>query len=364
MKKESLGLRYDADGVWILDQTLLPFEEKWILSQSPLDMVGLIQRLAVRGAPLIGVAAALALGHGSRTHSTRMSKSGQISQNDFAPSSAEAEFHKQAHILREARPTAVNLQHAIDRCLKIFERTQGDLKAVEAEALQIFDEDVELCSRISRNGVSLIQDGEHILTHCNTGGLATAGIGTALGVILGAHRDGKKIHVYVDETRPLLQGLRLTAWELQKLGIPFTVITDSMAAWLMSQKKIHRVIVGADRIAANGDSANKIGTYGLAIAARYHGVPFHIAAPRSTFDPTCKTGKDIPIELRKPEEVLAGLNMLAPVSKIDQQSHQVPSTKNNHHDYQAWNPSFDVTPAELITSIIFDDGIWHPTTHF
>jgi methylthioribose-1-phosphate isomerase len=221
----------------------------------------------------------------------------------------------------------------------VLPKLRENSNALFDEALRIFDEDVELCRAMAQNGAPLIQDGDNILTHCNTGGLATAGLGTALAVIVEAFRSGKKIHVYVDETRPLLQGLRLTAWELSQHQIPFTVITDSMSGWLMKRKKIDRIFVGSDRIAVNGDCANKIGTYSLAILAKHHGVPFHIVAPRSTFDRKCLSGEDIHIELRKPEEIVS---------------------PQGREDFPAWNPSFDVTPAKLITSMIFNDGVFRP----
>ncbi|NUM89410.1 MAG: S-methyl-5-thioribose-1-phosphate isomerase, partial [Bdellovibrionales bacterium] len=286
------------------DQTLLPREERWVTIRSPEDMIREIRRLAVRGAPLIGVAAALSLAAYRGT-----------------------EWRKKAAMLREARPTAVNLMNAIDRMV------EGGERRAEETAQALFDEDVMLCRRMAERGAALVNDGDHILTHCNTGGLATVGVGTALGVIRMAHEQGKRIHVWVDETRPLLQGARLTAWELARLGIPHTLICDSMAAFLMARGKVDRVFVGADRIARNGDIANKIGTYGLAVCARHHGIPFHVVAPETTRDSGCATGRDIPIEERDPEEVRMGR---AP------------------QGVKAWNPAFDVTPRSLITSIILD----------
>ena len=210
-----------------------------------------------------------------------------------------------------------------------------------AEAQAIFEEDVRLCEGMATHGAALIQDGEGILTHCNTGGLATAGIGTALGVIRRAHEQGKHIHVYADETRPLLQGGRLTTWELRKLGIPSTLITDSMAALLLRDGKVQRVLVGSDRVAANGDFANKVGTYGVAVQARYHGVPFHPVAPFSTVDLACPNGAAIPIELRDPAEVRG-------YGKLRWAPEAMPT----------WNPSFDVTPVDLVTSLVLDRGIY------
>ncbi len=312
---ESLGLRHDGRTLWVLDQTQLPDAEVWLDGSEPEAMVALIKRLAVRGAPLIGVAAAACLG--------TLAQRG-ASASEYALACAN---------LRSARPTAVNLAWAMDR--------MKDASAPETEAQAIFEEDVRLCEGMARQGAALIQDGEGILTHCNTGGLATAGIGTALGVIRKAFDQGKHLHVYADETRPLLQGGRLTAWELRKLGIPSTLIADSMAALLMRDGKVHRVLVGADRIAANGDFANKVGTYGLAVQAQHHGVPFHPVAPFSTVDLTCPSGGHIPIEEREPAEIRGyGTLRWAP------------------QDMPAWNPSFDVTPLRLITSVVLDCGVY------
>ncbi|BDU69257.1 methylthioribose-1-phosphate isomerase [Geothrix oryzae] len=312
---ESLGLKHDGRTLWVLDQTQLPDAEVWLDGSAPEDMIALIKRLAVRGAPLIGVAAAASLA------------------TCAARGASAAEYAAACAALRAARPTAVNLMWAMDR-----------MKAATdpgAEAQAIFEEDVRLCEGMAQHGAALIQEGEGILTHCNTGGLATAGIGTALGVIRRAHEQGKRIHVFADETRPLLQGGRLTAWELSKLGIPSTLITDSMAALLLRDGKVQRVLVGSDRVAANGDFANKVGTYGLAVQARFHGVPFHPVAPFSTVDLACPTGAAIPIEERDPAEVRGhGRLRWAPEGMA------------------AWNPSFDVTPVELVTSLVLDRGVY------
>jgi methylthioribose-1-phosphate isomerase len=252
----------------------------------------------------------------------------------FAGRGANAsEYAAACAALRAARPTAVNLMWAMDRMKAATDPV--------SKAQVIFEEDVRLCESMATHGAALIQDGEGLLTHCNTGGLATAGIGTALGVIRRAHEQGKRIHVYADETRPLLQGGRLTAWELRKLGIPSTLITDSMAAVLLRDGKVQRVLVGSDRVAANGDFANKVGTYGLAVQARFHGVPFHPVAPRSTVDLACPNGATIPIELRDAVEVRGFGNLRwAPV------------------DMPAWNPAFDVTPVALVTSLVLDRGVF------
>ena len=311
---DSLGLRHDGRTLWVLDQTQLPDTEAWLDGSDPEVMVGLIRRLAVRGAPLIGVAAAASLA----TYAER--------------GAAVASYAAACAALRAARPTAVNLMWAMDR--------MKDAPDPVAEAEAIFTEDVRLCEGMAQHGAALIQDGEGILTHCNTGGLATAGIGTALGVIRRAHEQGKRLHVYADETRPLLQGGRLTAWELKKLGVPSTLVTDSMAALLLRDGKVQRVLVGSDRVAANGDFANKVGTYGLAVQARFHRVPFHPVAPFSTVDLACPDGTAIPIELRDPAEVRGyGPWRWAPDAM------------------PAWNPSFDVTPVDLVTSLVLDRAV-------
>lgn len=306
---DSLSLRRINGQLEVLDQTVLPHEEVWLSVPDHRAMIQHIQRLAVRGAPLIGVAAALALAQ------------------------EKTELRGKALALRESRPTAVNLMNAMDRMLAALE-TGRDLNA-EAEA--IFFEDVKLCRGMGERAAAFLNDGDGILTHCNTGGLATVGIGTALGAIRVAHESGKKIHVYVDETRPLLQGARLTAWELERLGIPYTLICDNMAASLMSKGKVQHCIVGADRIAVNGDVANKIGTYSLAVNAHYHKVPFMVVAPSTTLDPYCSSGKNIPIEERGADEVRAGK---AP------------------REAATWNPAFDVTPRALIRRIVLEDRLF------
>lgn len=307
----SMALKFDDGRLLVLDQQKLPHEEVWIDCRTPNDMIACIRALKVRGAPLIGVAAALSLAQA-------------------AEAGAKGETLKNYGIaLREARPTAVNLMIAIDRAMAS--------ENIVREAEAIFDEDVALCEAIADHGQKLIIDGDHILTHCNSGGLATAGIGTALGILRRAHENGKKFHVYVDETRPLLQGARLTAWELEKLKIPYTVICDNMAAFLMAQGKITKIFLGSDRIAVNGDFANKVGTYGVAVAAHYHRIPFYVAAPWTTVDVKCPNGKEIPIEERSADEVRNG------------------STPKNAHVY---NPAFDVTPSELVTGYVLDRGVF------
>ncbi len=326
MKLESISLRWSPERFEILDQTQLPTREVWEKIENVEQMIEAIKALKVRGAPLIGVAAALSLAQSAQK------------------GSAQQLLLQQAKQLYEARPTAVNLMNAMDRMTAIIQNIFS-IDEVVRTAQNIFTEDVDLCDRIAENGKNLIQDGDSILTHCNTGGLATAGVGTALGIIRRAHEQGKKIHVYVDETRPLLQGGRLTAWELQKLNIPMTLITDNMAAHLMSLGKVNKIFVGSDRIATNGDFANKIGTYGVALAAHYHKVPFYVAAPFTTVDLDCPSGAQIPIEQRAPEEVWGFKGSQAEVFWAPQGT-------------PTYNPAFDVTPHNLVTGWVLDQGLY------
>lgn len=324
----SLALKADITenqlSLFLLDQTLLPHQEKWILIEGNSQMIEAIQSLRVRGAPLIGVAASLMLAQSSLEKISR------------------SELLARAQALGDARPTAVNLANCLGRLTaKIVENMPAT--AVVELAIQIFNEDVSLCEQIAEHGANLIRDGEQILTHCNTGGLATVGIGTALGVIRKAHEHGKKIHVYIDETRPLLQGARLTAWELQKLNIPCTLIADNMAAYLMSRGKITKAIVGADRIAMNGDFANKIGTYSVAVNCFHHQVPFYVAAPHTTLDAECPGGAQIPIEQRAAQEVRGVSGSFGDVVWAP-------------HGVDVYNPAFDVTPAKLVSHWILDSG--------
>ncbi len=328
---KSLGLQaefsYEKINLKILDQTLLPFKEHWLAIETNEQMIEAIKSLRLRGAPLIGVAASL-----------------MIAKLATEKKDA-AELLQLAKNLYDARPTAVNLMICVDRMTKQIQKIL-DVQFIVDLAVQIFNEDVNLCEKIALNGAELIEDGDQILTHCNTGGLATAGIGTALGVILKAHTQGKNIHVYIDETRPLLQGARLTAWELQKLNIPCTLITDSMAAHLMRLKKITKAIVGSDRIALNGDFANKIGTYSVAVNCHYHHIPFFVAAPYTTVDVTCASGEKIPIEQRGAFEVRGARGHFGDVQ-------WAPAEVN------VYNPAFDVTPANLVTVWILDRGCWN-----
>lgn len=322
MKMESLALRYDKNQLWILDQQLLPQKEQWLTVESPKHMVDIIKALKVRGAPLIGVAAAASLADWTQK---------------FSPSVQE--YKVTALMLRESRPTAVNLMNAIDRMLPIYDGS--NTQAVVAGAQTLFDEDVELCEKMAECANQFIQDGDGILTHCNTGGLATAGRGTAFGAFSYAWEHGKKIHVFADETRPLLQGGRLTTWELSKNNIPHTLICDNMAAAVMASGKIKSAFVGTDRVAMNGDIANKIGTYTVAVLCKYHNIPFYVVGPKTTVDAQCATGEDIPIEERAAEEVRGASGAFGNVSWSSEST-------------PVFNPAFDMTPVDLITGIIID----------
>ncbi|HEX9943975.1 MAG TPA: S-methyl-5-thioribose-1-phosphate isomerase [Thermoanaerobaculia bacterium] len=327
-------MRWEGPGLRLLEQTRLPVEEVWIDCETPEQVADAIRRLAVRGAPAIGVAAAYGLVLGMRTVRD--------------PDRLAGRFEEVSRLLGSTRPTAVNLRWALDQGRKVFEahRKQGP-EAVTAALLdwarELHAEDVRINRRMGEHGASLFAPGSRVLTHCNTGALATAGYGTALGVITSAWRDGKVGQVWVDETRPLLQGARLTAWELKKLGIPFRLVTDNSAGALMAQGLVDRIVVGADRIAANGDTANKIGTYTVAVLAHRHRVPFYVAAPLSTIDRATPTGADIPIEERRADEVT-----------------QVFGTRVAPDETPALNFAFDVTPAELISAIITEAGVLEP----
>jgi len=325
----SLSLRYEDHRLYILDQRNLPHREDWVAVENPDHMVALIQGLAVRGAPLIGVSAALALAQFA------MEKPRKLEQ-----------LQKVILQLREARPTAVNLMWAMDRMSR--EVPGGEAEQVERVAERIFLEDVAMCEVLASHGEKIVPERAGILTLCNTGGLATAGVGTAFGVMQKAHEAKKAIHVYACETRPLLQGGRLTAWELAKAGIPHTLLCDSMAAVLMRMGKVQLCIVGADRIAANGDFANKIGSYALAVLAKHHGIPFYVAAPLSTVDLTCESGAQIPIEERPGEEV-RGFRSAA--GAVEWAPHGVP----------VFNPSFDVVPGNLVSGIVLNTGVFSVT---
>ncbi len=319
----------------LLDQTLLPIDVCFIDCMDIATVHEAIRSLRVRGAPAIGITAAMGVLVGLK--------------NIPSGTSIKKHYEDTDNYLRTSRPTAVNLFWALDRMKRKFieiadlpdQRTI--LSILLEEALLIEKEDRAMCQSIGKIGANLVQDGFGILTHCNTGGLATAAYGTALSVIFTAYEQGKSIHVFCDETRPLMQGARLTSWELLQAGIPATLICDSMAAQVMKEGKINMVIVGADRIAANGDSANKIGTYGLSVLAHAHKIPFYVAAPSSTFDLTLKDGSGIPIEQRNPKEITE------PFGK------QVAPT-----GVSVYNPAFDVSPAHLITGIITEKSLISP----
>jgi len=329
-----------VDGhVRLIDQTLLPTEVRFIECTDVEALWEAIRSLRVRGAPAIGIAGAMGVVLGV--------------QNCAAETGAElaGEVDRCAEYLATSRPTAVNLFWGLDRMRRVADESAdqppAEVKArLLAEASAILAEDKEVCRRIGRNGAHLIHDGNTVLTHCNAGGLATADYGTALAVIYAAHEEGKRISVYADETRPLLQGARLTTWELMQAGIDVTLICDSTAGMLMRQDKIDLVIVGADRIAANGDVANKVGTYGLAILASEHDVPFYVAAPVSTFDLNIATGDQIPIEERSGDEITCGFGKRTAPEGV-----------------KTYSPAFDVTPGHHLTGIITELGIIsQPTT--
>ncbi|AUX71851.1 S-methyl-5-thioribose-1-phosphate isomerase [Erwinia pyrifoliae] len=322
------SLKIRDNQLWILDQQALPQQKIWRPTADVNQLVGHIKALRVRGAPLIGLSASLLLA--------------LLAENGMA----KAALAEALEVLRAARPTAVNLMNNLDRMKQAL--AQNDfINAMSTEALRLIDEDKALCERIAIAGSALIPPGSRLLTHCNTGGLATAGVGTALGVIARGWQQGNVASVWVDETRPLLQGGRLTAWELGELGIPYRLICDSMAASLMARGEVDAVWVGADRIAANGDVANKIGTYSLAVLADYHNIPFYVAAPHTTLDRACPNGDAIPIEQRAASEVTGVSGSFGTV-------HWVPENA------AVYNPAFDVTPASLISGWVLDSGVVTP----
>lgn len=322
----------------LIDQTLLPVEYLEIELVQVAQVFEAIRSLRVRGAPAIGCAAAYGLVIGLQEFVT------------LPRAAFDAKVTEVADYLATSRPTAVNLFWALDRMRRVVPQSP-DLSSAEvldrllAEARAIEVEDREMCAAIGRHGAALLKDGQGVLTHCNAGGLATAGDGTALAVIFAAAAQGKNLQVYADETRPLLQGARLTAWELQQRGVPVTLICDNMAGWVMHEGRVQAVIVGADRITANGDAANKIGTYSVALLAKAHGIPFYVAAPTSTFDLTLATGAEIPIEQRSSREITHGFGKQTAPDGV-----------------AVYNPAFDVTPAELIAAIITERGLIQPVT--
>ena len=329
-------VEWTSEGVRMLDQRLLPMEEKYLMLRSYEEVAEAIQKMAVRGAPAIGVSAAMGIALGAR-----QSVGTSVADLEF-------DFDYMCEVMSKTRPTAVNLFWAIERMRETFRRAKAEGKDVEdtkqalvTEARLIFDQDIAANRALGRFGGELIPDNSTVLTHCNAGALATAGdYGTALGVIRGARDMGKRVAVIADETRPFLQGSRLTAWELAQDNIPVTLITDNMAGHVMKQGKVDAVVVGADRIAANGDTANKIGTYMVAVLANRHNIPFYVAAPLSTIDLNCPTGEEIPIEERDVKEVThVREQQLAPAG------------------IEVHNPAFDVTPHDLIAAVITDKGV-------
>jgi len=318
--------RWDGQALWLLDQRQLPARECWQRCETPEAVGEAIRDMVVRGAPLIGLAAAWGVALAVRAW----------------PGQPER-VREAAERLVQARPTAVNLRWAVQRVLARLEREGFDFARAEQEAQAIAREDEAACWRIGQAGLAVVPDGARVLTHCNTGALATAGIGTALGVLRAARQAGRRVTVYCTETRPYLQGARLTAWELAREGFDPILITDGMAGALMAQGKVDLVVVGADRIARNGDVANKVGTYTLAVLARAHGIPFYVAAPFSSVDLTTPDGRAIPIEQRSAAEVV-----------------QVAGVPIAPDGVRAWHPAFDVTPAELVDALITDRGLLRP----
>lgn len=323
-----------------IDQSLLPFKEKYIKTKDYKEVIKAIKALMIRGAPLIGIAAAYGVVLGVRYSSSSNRKNFEI------------HFYKIIDSFRNARPTAYNLFYSLERMMNIFEENKkNDFEQIEdallREADAIYDEDIEMCNRIGANGAELIGAKANILTHCNTGQLATGGIGTALGIIHTAKKLGKELFVYVDETRPLMQGARLTTFELDEIGIDYDLIIDSMAANLMKEGQIDCVLIGADRIASNGDVVNKVGSYSLAVNCAYHKIPFYAAAPGSTIDFEIESGDKIQIEERDPDEVRTIRG--EPIA-------------DKH--VTVMNPSFDLVPANLVTAIITEYKVHYPPYNF
>jgi methylthioribose-1-phosphate isomerase len=320
-------IQWTEAGVVMIDQTRLPREQSFVTCRTYREVADAIKTMVIRGAPAIGVAAAMGVALGVQ---------------------AGEDFETVCQTLAATRPTAVNLFWGITRMRRLYASLEGApqrevVQRIIEEAQQIRLEDIAICQAIGRNGAPLVPDGKTVLTHCNAGALATAGYGTALGVIRAAVSAGKKIDVFADETRPFLQGARLTAWELQQDGIPTTLITDNMAGHFLRSGRIGCVVVGADRIAANGDVANKIGTYSVAVLAKENGIPFYVAAPVSTFDLTLASGDAIPIEQRSPTEVTHVFGVPVAPEAI-----------------AAANPAFDVTPARYVTAIVCERGVARP----
>jgi methylthioribose-1-phosphate isomerase len=329
-------IEWAGNRIRMVDQRKIPSRIEWVMCRGYKDVIKAIEKMVIRGAPAIGVAAAMGLALGASS----------IRAGSYARFLVR--FRDMARQMIQARPTAVNLRWAVERMTRLVEELSGrpldDIKlALRIESERILQEDIEINRKIGENGQVLIPDGSTILTHCNAGSLATGGYGTALGVIRAAHEKGKKIEVIADETRPWLQGLRLTAFELMEEGIPVYVIADSAAGHFMRRRRIGLAITGADRIAANGDVANKIGTYQVAVLAKAHHVPFYVAAPLSTIDPRIKNGEQIPVEERSPDEIC----------RVGRQEMGPPGVC-------AFNPAFDITPAKFVSAIITEKGLIKP----
>ncbi len=333
---DTLSMKWKDRTLYLIDQRKLPLEEVYIPCRTFEEVAKAIKEMVVRGAPAIGATAAFGYVLGA---AEMIKDSGNF--DDFVERMKTVK-----EILAKTRPTAVNLFWALERMERAmldFGKLDGIVERLEKEAVDIALEDVETNKAIGRHGAKLIEDGDTILTHCNTGSLATVDYGTALGVIRTAHEQGKKIRVLVDETRPYLQGARLTTWELMKYGIEAVLISDNMAGWMMKMGEVNKVIVGADRVVANGDFANKIGTYSLAVLAKHHSIPFYTALPTSSIDMNLKSGDEIPIEERNPNEVThCGGRRIAP------------------EGIKVYNPAFDVTEHELLTAIITEKGVIYP----
>ncbi|MBO8160925.1 MAG: S-methyl-5-thioribose-1-phosphate isomerase [Thermosipho sp. (in: Bacteria)] len=334
MKLKTMTMEWTGDELILIDQRKIPLKEEYMTCRTYEEVAVAIKEMVVRGAPAIGASAAFGYVLGAK----------KINASSFEELKKKMADVKE--VLANTRPTAVNLFWALERMEKAllsYGKIENVAERLEEEAMAIANEDIEANKRMGRYGAELLKDGDTVLTHCNAGALATVDYGTALGVIRAAVEQGKKIKVFADETRPYLQGARLTVWELMKDGIDVTLISDNMSGWAMKLGKISAVIVGADRVAANGDVANKIGTYMVAVLAKRHGIPFYVAAPTSTIDLNTKTGKDIPIEERRHTEVThCGGNQIAP------------------DNVKVFNPAFDVTDAELITAIITEKGVVYP----
>jgi len=329
------AIEFKNEQLHIINQTKLPLCEEFIITDDYERIAIAIEQLEVRGAPAIGVAAAYGL---------------VLSLKKVSKEKYSNIFEKAYNRLASTRPTAVNLFFALNEIKKVFDEKKNETdiyNLLMSKAVSIHQNDVDLCEGIANNGLNIFSKKSRVLTHCNAGALATSGDGTALNVIRKAFENGLIEHVHVDETRPLLQGSRLTAWELNKIGVPFSINTDSTSAFLMQQNKIDLVITGADRIAVNGDTANKIGTYNLAVLCHYHKIPLYIAAPTTTIDKNCQSGKEIKIELRNKSELS---------SFYDKQI-----TKE---EYPAYTPAFDITPNKLITAIITEKSIHNPPFDF